>query len=45
MLHVRSSSVLVSFNLVYQLVTRSQYAILVQQKKAFEQFEIVGQEF
>lgn len=45
MLHPRSSSVLVSFNLVYQLVTKDQYAILRTTKDAFEQFEIVGQEF
>jgi len=34
----------VSFNIVYQSVTKNHMRFLGQQKNAFEQFEIVGQE-
>ena len=35
MLHLRSSSVVVSFSLVYQLVTQSHYTILSTTKDSF----------
>ena len=43
MLHLRTSSILVSFKLVYQILTKSQHAILSTTKKLLSKFEIVGQ--